>query len=186
MAGQLHQALIATLVAQEPRIQTKLFRRSVMSISGYCAQVDEDTGKTWYDESIGGLIPDAFLLDHEIRRLFIFEVEVTNGLDQDKLDKYAELFWMVDDDCWEIDLVIVDKYGIGRLVNFLPMVYGQETSIGFHGPSFDLRHPGSVKEWLRDITHRYSGQSRDLPPGTDPLTELAYHMGHSVLGVGAP
>ena len=57
------------------------------------------------------VIPDAFKVDPQALTITVYEVEVTHAIDMCKLSKYVELFWMVDEYEWTLDLVVVDRYG---------------------------------------------------------------------------
>lgn len=103
-----HQELIDLLVAQDLRVKTKGFRRHVLAVSEtfrHCVQDGCVCSTT--------PVPDAFLIDEEQKTIWVFEVEVSNGLSVENLERYRALFWTVDGDYWQLQIVVVDKYGVG-------------------------------------------------------------------------
>ena len=55
--------------------------------------------------------PDAVFVSEAKRHMIFVEVEDTNSLTPERLDKYANAFWCLDEANWSMDLWVTDRYG---------------------------------------------------------------------------
>jgi len=127
---RLHQAAISTLKIREPRIQTRGFRKNLLSFAESIVKIEheesdgEDNFDDWtLEDSYLSLfcirmlrydfkfIPDAHVIDKTKREVLIFEVEDTHVMKGKKawyLVNLAHSMW------WELDIeariFIVDRY----------------------------------------------------------------------------
>lgn len=61
-----------------------------------------------------GFTPGAFKVDSESQEVTLFEVEDFNKLSVQKLSTIVNLWWILDDIGWDLQLIVVDRYGIDR------------------------------------------------------------------------
>lgn len=169
----LHQELIDLLVAQDPRMRTRGFRRAAAAAS--------ETFRTCIEngcECSATPVPDAYLIDEEQQTIWVFEVEVTNGLSTENLDRYRAMFWSVDGDYWQLQVVVVDKYGVGRITRLLTATGiddpGKLAVLPHDGPALNVRAEGSMPRWLGEV---YQLRVERLDDRTsDPSAGLAMDM----------
>lgn len=57
------------------------------------------------------VIPDAFEVDEDNETIVAYEVEVGGRMSVDKMHRYANLWWVLDEYEWTLRLVIVDRFG---------------------------------------------------------------------------
>jgi hypothetical protein len=57
------------------------------------------------------LIPDAYEIDIENNLIKCYEVEVHNPISLEKIHKYINLWWALDNYEWNLELTAVSKYG---------------------------------------------------------------------------
>lgn len=127
MKPSLHSHLVNTL-ARSRHIQTTRFIRLLRD---RFPSVDEQ----WRDcrEQFPSVVPDAFFIDPGSELVAVFEVEITSPLTPEKLDKYVELFWLLDEDYCGLDLWTIDRYGTASRLDILACVYEPRTEEG--GPT---------------------------------------------------
>lgn len=109
----LHDTIIRGLVARGH--QTHEFLPAI----GEALLLHDGVTKQEYREALDGLriLPDAYTIDPETWTITVYEVEVSHPVDDDKLARYFNLFWVVDQWEWSIRLVLVDKRGNERDVD---------------------------------------------------------------------
>lgn len=61
-----------------------------------------------------GFVPDAFKVDSENQEVTLFEVEDFHKLSIQKLSKIVDLWWILDDIGWNLQLIVVDRYATDR------------------------------------------------------------------------
>ena len=126
---RLHQAAISALKIREPRIQTRGFRKKLLSFlesivkQGYEGSDDIDEKEFSLEDSYlshfcirmlryqFGFVPDAYLIDVEKQELLIFEIEDTHVMKGQKawhLVNLAHSIWW--ELCFDVRLFIVDRY----------------------------------------------------------------------------
>ena len=72
----------------------------------------DTTAADWRHDTRGlRLMPDAFKIDPQALLVTVYEVEDSHPVDDAKLARYVNLFWIIDQYEWCLDLVRVDKYG---------------------------------------------------------------------------
>jgi hypothetical protein len=64
--------------------------------------------------------PDAYKVDELGATVTVFEVEVTSAVTEEKLSKYEDLWWFLDEYHWRLKLVAIDRFGVEREI---PLVY---------------------------------------------------------------
>jgi hypothetical protein len=134
--GGLHQALVAA-VASKYGAQTRGFRRAIEKAfysdtyecegGDYCNKHVEPGLHTDSLKEAGvdvPMVPDAFAIDVDAERITAFEVNVSNELSEDRLERYAWLWF--DLDAFSIDLEVfeVDKYLVEHRVPLMELYYG--------------------------------------------------------------
>lgn len=158
----LHQRLINALCSQDSRIMKFGFRKAIFEASPYASETIEDgSTRTYYDEEVGSVIPDAYFIDHDVRFIYIFEVEVTSFVKVEKLEAYQNLFWLVDQDCWQVEIIVVDRYGVGTAVDTLHLCYANvkdPAEMRSAGTVFKVHQSRSFYEWLRKVRRNIKAQ----------------------------
>ena len=78
-------------------------------------------------------VPDGFFVDREARNIVIFEVECAHPMEEDKILAYRKLAWTLDCLEWHMPVVVLDRYGDGKVVDFwkleLAAMYSQNSPI---------------------------------------------------------
>jgi len=94
------------LLQKDNRILTTGFNRSL--IAAMELQVD----KQELALLLSGMriIPDAYLIDHKKKTVFLFEVEDTNPITPNKLRKLSEIWFRLDSLGWEMRVFLIDRY----------------------------------------------------------------------------
>jgi hypothetical protein len=54
--------------------------------------------------------PDAFRIDEEAQEIFVYEVEVTHRVTEGRVERYADLWWALDEEYWLLRLIVVDRF----------------------------------------------------------------------------
>lgn len=103
-------ALGGVLERYAPWAGTTGFRREVSSALG---------GEVKRFLSGWRYVPDAYILDPEMERLVVFEVEDSHPLTYRKYSAYADLAFALDCEEWEFKLFSVDRYGGEKEVDLL-------------------------------------------------------------------
>jgi len=94
------------LLKKDQRIMTTGFKNSF--IDAIDSEVNkEELAALLSDKRI---IPDAYLIDHEKKTAFLFEVEDTNPISADKLRKLSEIWFFLDSINWEVRVFLIDRY----------------------------------------------------------------------------
>jgi hypothetical protein len=117
MHSALHKGL-TRLIAREPGVETKGWRRTLQDALADDAQID-----------IPNRLPDAFRVDQANRRATIWEVEIRHPLTDERLFEWARLWFVLDCHSWDFDLVVVNRLGEFRPVN-LPALWWASLDAG--------------------------------------------------------
>lgn len=57
-------------------------------------------------------VPDLWYVDAENRDIHIFEIEDTSPLTPVKLSKLVGFWWSMDNECWDVNCTVFDRYGL--------------------------------------------------------------------------
>lgn len=104
MPSALHEYAVEVLSGKFPGLQTKGFRKTLKSLPDY---LDEVT-------PLIHITPDAFLIresEHYNPTVVIFEVEVGNPINDDKMIRILDTHYALDGCSLSLELNIVDKWG---------------------------------------------------------------------------
>lgn len=74
------------------------------------------------------VIPDAFRIDEKRMEVFAYEVEVTHRVSDEKLERYYQWWWALDEDYWMLRLIIVSRFGQEVEVDLFANSLGHEAS----------------------------------------------------------
>jgi hypothetical protein len=126
----VHEEIVLALCANDPTVWRSGFYAALNAEIGavFLGQFDDldpdtdeiapdDTDESFLEDCFGavkGMIPDAYRINTEAQTVTIFEVEDTYGLTWKKLDRYLDLFWVLDNESWELEIVVVDRAGHAR------------------------------------------------------------------------
>lgn len=94
------------LLMRDSRILTTGFNRSL--IAAMELQVDKEELASLLSRM--RIIPDAYLIDHKRKTVFLFEVEDTNPITPNKLRKLSEIWFCLDSLGWEMRVFLIDRY----------------------------------------------------------------------------
>jgi hypothetical protein len=81
-----------------PDVKTKGFRSAIRAITE-----DPFTSVS--------VIPDAFMIDPDGEIVIAFEVEARHPVSSNKMNRYGDIFWYLDDCGWRFALITTDKFG---------------------------------------------------------------------------
>jgi hypothetical protein len=111
----MHEMTIRVLVGNDPRIQRNGFAAALR------AAVDRDNEDGDGDEVervARQIIPDAFMIDEGARVVTVYEVEDTCPITYEKMRLLGGIGFALDCEDWEFNLVVVDRYGGQREVDW--------------------------------------------------------------------
>jgi hypothetical protein len=103
-----HSALIDLVLDRYPGASRKDFPESVKA----ALNLDDSDDLPRFD-----FRPDAFHIDHESQTIALFEVEITHGVDDPKMQKLSWLWFCLDCIYWDCVLIIVDQRGVERQID---------------------------------------------------------------------
>lgn len=116
-----HAGCIASLLRSNSLISVKGFKKAVTdSLWRYQDEyrpVDAEALDDW--QSSVTLIPDAFLINGQKRTVVCYEIEVGNPLNESKLRRYVDAWWLLDYQYWDLQLISYDGYGNPRDIDLL-------------------------------------------------------------------
>ena len=103
--------------------------------NGFAAAVC-DLEEVWFEDYRCGLVPDGWFVEHggtygendefSFSMVTCIEVEDSNSLSLDKLRRYRDLWWALDEHNHELRLFVFDRYGLNqRELNIYEMFYAQ-------------------------------------------------------------
>ncbi len=94
------------LLRADDRMLTSGFNKNLIS------EMECDIDKEELSDLLNrnNIIPDAYVIDIEIRTAYIFEVEDTHPIKPDKLRKLSEIWCFLDALDWEIRVFCIDRY----------------------------------------------------------------------------
>lgn len=101
MPGNIHQIAIQRVLSDFPQARTIGFNMAVND----ALDLEGDATYT------AGLIPDAYLIDAERKTVVAYEIEDGHITRNEKMERYADLWWAVDNSGWHLGLVFVDRWG---------------------------------------------------------------------------
>jgi len=76
---------------------------------------DYDTPQAAYQalrQALRDLHPDAYLIRSQKQQLICFEIEDTNTLTRNKLQRYVHAYFECDWYYWNLQLIVTDRYGM--------------------------------------------------------------------------
>lgn len=75
------------------------------------------------------VVPDAFTIDLNRRRVICFEVEITHCLNEDKIAAYSDYWWVLDEFYWRLELIALDSLQNRRPIQ-LPLLLPMSNVVG--------------------------------------------------------
>jgi hypothetical protein len=122
MPGLLHERAVEEILKAQPTAKRHGFGAAVRDIlEPY--QIEEAPGGVWRAH----VIPDAYLLDHENEVVVAYEVEDSNRLSADKLNRYVGLAWEINEPYWELVVIVGDRWG--NMYAILPRILDIEDAV---------------------------------------------------------
>jgi hypothetical protein len=67
---------------------------------------------SWRELWRPSFVPDLWYVDAEKRVVHIFEIEDTSPLTSIKLSKLVDFWWSMDNECWDVQCTVFDRYGL--------------------------------------------------------------------------
>lgn len=117
MESDLHRSLRLKLTTND-NIQTLKFNSALRK---HFSSLKKDISEL----DLPVLMPDAYKIDSTTWTVHCFEVEIRNHINHERVDKYIDLFWELDQFEHQVYLWTIDRYGTCSLLDFVPAVYGQ-------------------------------------------------------------
>jgi hypothetical protein len=74
---------------------------------GFMRAIAKITG----ERSENRVTPDAFIIDQPQKAVIVYEVEYSNRCSPDKIERFRNLAWRLDDKGWTLFLIQIDRYG---------------------------------------------------------------------------
>jgi hypothetical protein len=106
MSGPAHQAVVQAILDRHQNAKAKGFYAALRRA---LAEQDPDLELEPHDVCV---IPDAFITDSIAKVVTAFEVVVTSGLGARQFVAYSELWWVLDEYEWTLEIVTVDGQGV--------------------------------------------------------------------------
>ena len=103
-----HEAMIAALKLERPEVQTTGFFRSLATVGDYMRDLLEHD-REW--RASINIVPDAFVIDRKGRHVVVFEIVDTHDVKPEKIAAVEEIGWALDQDCYTIGIIRIDKHG---------------------------------------------------------------------------
>jgi hypothetical protein len=66
----------------------------------------------WRDDWRPSFVPDLWFVDVDSRVVHIFEIEDSSPLTPSKLKRLVDFWWAMDDEAWDVKVVVFDRYGL--------------------------------------------------------------------------
>lgn len=102
----IHKMGVTALCNQHPELETCGFRRQLRAaVNATEPYNDIEWGKTI------SFLPDAFVLDTEEQVATIYEVEASNPINDTKLYRLADAWFVLDYYDWHLRAMICDRWG---------------------------------------------------------------------------
>lgn len=104
--------VVEAMKDRDPSIRDKGFKAEVLKLLKL-----EDEGNTLHDDDglfcdrFAGVVPDAYQILNSERIVRIFEVEDSNPLSLIKLSKLHDLWWLLDEVYYILEVVVLNRYG---------------------------------------------------------------------------
>jgi len=109
-----HAKILACIAAEDPRCCTRGFKKALRFLES--EDPFKDVRAVFDDLHI---VPDGYVIDHDLAVVCCHEVEVSNGLSDAKILEYINLFWALDSIAWELWLIAHDRWGNARNIDIL-------------------------------------------------------------------
>lgn len=128
-----HQRRIAQLLEGQPDAKT----------TGFSAACNRIVALTTEAKFRLAMIPDAFHVDHEARRITAYEIEETCPVSADKMALYADLWWSLDGAEWSLFLIRLTRDGDEKVTDIgdyaLEKLVADVSATGNDGSSADIQ-----------------------------------------------
>ena len=98
MPSFLHEQAVRTILEQFPQAKTRGFMKAVHKV------IPEE-------RDLMRIIPDAFIVDRANQILVAYEIEAAHAVPASKIEAYIDLWWALDNWCWDLGLIIIDRFG---------------------------------------------------------------------------
>jgi hypothetical protein len=96
------------LVAEHERDITEAEREQHEELMQWC----------WTNNWRPSFVPDLWYVDPGNRDIHIFEIEDTSPLTSEKLTRLVDFWWSMDNEGWDVKVVVFDRYGLQpRIIN---------------------------------------------------------------------
>lgn len=114
LAGQKlsspHDRLIAGILASNPNAKTTGFLHALRTLrkASYMRWMARYQPE-WFQHV--ALIPDAYIIDEQAKRVTVFEAVCSNEISADKMNRLIDIAMALDEDRWDLHVVRVDRFG---------------------------------------------------------------------------
>jgi len=108
--ASFHDIQIQRLKRLCPEVKTSGCREAMRkAVCGDLRNMEEEE----FNEQLADIrfVPDAYYIDEKKLIVYIYEVEVSNPITLDKMHKYVDLMWLLDNEEWGLLVIRVDKHG---------------------------------------------------------------------------
>lgn len=105
-----HDSLIAGILAANPSAKTTGFLAALRKLPGadYMHWMAAEQPE-WFRHV--AVIPDAYMVDADAKRVTVFEAVCAHEITTDKFDRLTDIAMALDEDRWDLHLIRVDRFG---------------------------------------------------------------------------
>jgi hypothetical protein len=101
MSETASKRIVDGLIRKDARVRKSGFTKAVSALSD----------SSYFAAAAKGIVPDAYLLDHDERVVVMYEVVDTHPIRPKKADRIAELSDELDDIYWTLRVIVLDYTG---------------------------------------------------------------------------
>lgn len=157
MPSAIHEIAVAAILQDHPEAKTHGMLKALRVAVG---PLRENDFRGY------GVIPDAFVVDHEKKLLVAFEVEGAYPLNDRKMEIYCDLWWTLDGIGWDFLLVTVDRWGNRTSVDMGDFAIAK---VVHDAKRSGRKPPPSYVAWVAEY-RRMQAEPPPLPPAAPSPT----------------
>jgi len=91
----------------------------------YDGQHERYFSEIWEEMFKPKFIPDLWRIDSDRRKIYLYEIEDTHPLSNEKLSKLHDYWWDLDAEGWLLYLTVFDRYGLNpREIDLTEFAFG--------------------------------------------------------------
>jgi hypothetical protein len=146
---RIHDEIIARILADWPQAKASGFMKALRQLPDSTYMVEMMKHDPEWVRSVN-FIPDAWLIEPELRHVVVFEAVNRHDVPADKFAKMADMSWALDEDYYRLVLVRCDRFHrraydvqSSSLCSELERCIAEEPSLGWHVPDwqkYDARY----------------------------------------------